>query len=102
LFLTYGQGLPGYESTRIMLGKGFGFITFDTLDNANSARAIMTGRAIRGLSMRINYGRVRIDFDEDVFPDLTFVGQDEPRADAATPAIGPATAGTVAGVRLRI
>lgn len=49
--------MPGYESTRLMAGKGFAFISFNTLDNANAAKAALTGRSIRGMPMRINYGK---------------------------------------------
>lgn len=49
----------GIQSVRTMIGKGYAFITFDTLEHANAAKVEMTGRNIRGNIYRINYGKVR-------------------------------------------
>jgi len=45
-----------------MFGKGFAFVVFDTVENATAARTALTGRPIRGLPIKINYGRVRVRF----------------------------------------
>jgi len=45
---------PGLINIRMMHGKGFAFLTYETLEKAQYAKSVMQGKQLHGATLRIN------------------------------------------------